>query len=47
MDYQQLAENVAVQFKRYRERAGMTQAQVGNKAGVTAETVARLERVAP
>jgi transcriptional regulator with XRE-family HTH domain len=40
-----LAEQVASQFKKYRERAGMTQAAVAVKAGTTVETVARLERV--
>lgn len=43
--YGKLAINVATQFKKYREKAGMTQAEVAAKAGVTVETVARLERV--
>lgn len=45
MEFQQLAANVAAQFKKYREKAGLTQADVAIKAGVTVETVARLERV--
>lgn len=45
MDPQQLAQNVSTQFKKYREKAGLTQAAVASKAGVTVETVARLERV--
>ena len=45
MDHHQLATHVATQFKKYREKAGMTQAAVAIKAGVTVETVARLERV--
>lgn len=45
MDYNTLARHVATQFKKYREKAGLTQAEVAQKAGVTVETCARLERV--
>lgn len=45
MDQTALAKHVATQFKKYREKAGLTQAQVAQKAGVTVETCARLERV--
>ena len=41
----QLAENLANQFRRLRLERGMTQAEVAVSAGVTVETVARLERV--
>ncbi len=45
MDDHDLVVRVATQFKKYREKAGMTQAQVAQKAGITVESVARLERV--
>lgn len=46
MDYYQgLAENFATQVKKLRERGGHTQAEIAGKAGVTVETVARVERV--